>query len=436
MIQDVVLPTFHTRQAEIYRQRGRFNTVRCGRRWGKTLAMVTIACDAAAKGRRVGLFTPEHKQLQEPYEQILSILQPIKQRASKTEGTIRTVNGGLVDFWTLNDNELAGRGREYDLVMVDEAAFTKNGQMMGIWERSIQPTMVTRPNSSAWMFSTPNGNDPENFFWLLCNDAKLKSEFVEHYAPTSSNPYVPAAELEKERERKHPLIFQQEFLAEFVDFSGVAFFSIDKLLVEGKPVAYPRGCDQVLAVVDCAAKDGTEHDGTAVSFWALSTIAANSLVCLDWDIVVIEGATLETWIPNIARRCEDLAKECRARFGSGGIWIEDASAGTILLQQCSNRGISAQALPSILTAKGKDGRAMNAIDPVHRGEVKISEYAFDKNDVSFKGVTRNHFLSQVSGFRIGDKGAARRADDLLDTFCYAIGITLGDQNGITGVMRA
>ena len=429
---EIKLPVLHQGQAAIYRARARFNAVRCGRRFGKTKQMVVLGADAAVKREKVGLFTPEHKQLQEPYEELLSILTPVKARASKTEGTIRTVTGGLIDFWPLNDNELAGRGREYDLILVDEAAYTKSPQMLGIWERSIRPTMLTRPGSRAWVFSTPNGDNPENFFWHICNDAKAKEEFKEHYAPSSDSPYVPPDELERERERHHPLVFQQEFLAEFVDFRGVSFFSLDKLLVGGKPVEYPRICDFVLAVVDSAVKAGTDYDGTAVSYWASSQHIGHPLICLDWDIVSIDGALLEKWIPSVFRRCEDLAKECHARYGVRGTFIEGGSSasGSILLQQCLARGLPVEELPTGLTAAGKDHRAINASGPVWRGEVKLSRAAYAKNNVMFKGVARNHLVSQVTGFRVGDKDSHRRQDDLLDTFTYAVAITLGDQEGI------
>jgi hypothetical protein len=101
----------------------------------------------------------------------------------------------------------------------------------------------------------------------------------------------------------------------------------------------------------------------------------------------------------------------------------------MLLQQCALRGLPVYPLPSDLTAAGKDNRAINASGPVYRGEVKFSRVVADKNDVTFKGATRNHFLSQITGFRIGDKNAAKRADDCLDTFTYAIAITLGNSKG-------
>jgi hypothetical protein len=255
-------------------------------------------------------------------------------------------------------------------------------------------------------------------------------EFTEHYAPTSSSPFVPPSELEAERKKNHPLIFRQEYLAEFVDLSGEAFFQIEWLLVNGQPVPYPEACDSVFAVIDTAVKQGKEHDATAVSYWAYSTFGPHPLVCLDWDLISIDGALLETWIPSVYQRLEELARACKARFGASGTYIEDAQSGSILLQQCALRGLPAEPLPAALTSAGKDARAINISGIVYRGDVKFSAHAFNKNDVVFKGVARNHFVSQVTGFRIGDKQAATRSDDAFDTFCYAVAVALGNSEGI------
>ena len=428
MTIEVVLPTLHAGQVKIWNERGKFNAVRCGRRFGKTKMLVTSGGNAAVKGRKAGIFTPEHKQWSEPYGELLAALAPIKAAANKTDGLIRTTTGGLIDFWSLNDNELAGRGREYDLLLVDEGAFTKNGQMMAIWDKSIRPTTLTKPKATAWVFSTPNGIDPDNFFWKICNDEELKTEFKEHYAPSIANPLVTPEELERHRRNNHPLVFQQEYLAQFVDFSGESFFSPERLLVEGKPVEFPAGCDSVFAIIDTAVKQGQDHDGTAVSYWATSEWGTHKLICLDWDIVSIDGALLEAWIPSVFSRAVELAGQCKARYGATGVYIEDAQSGAILLQQCALRGLAAEALPAKLTSAGKDARAINASGPVWRGEVKISRPAHKKT-ASFKGAVRNHFWSQVTGFRVGDKDAARRSDDLFDTFCYAVAIACGNSDG-------
>lgn len=387
--------------------------------------MVAMAADRAAKGRKVGLFTPEYKQLLEPWDALMEILSPIKKRFNKTDGAMRLTTGGLIDFWTLNDNELAGRGREYDEIMIDEAAFTKNSNMRSIWDRSIKPTMLTT-RGTAWGFSTPNGDNPENFFYQICNDPGMG--FTQHHAPTSANPYVPPDELEKERLNNHPLVFKQEFLAEFVDWSGVAFFTLDKLLHEDKPVIWPEHIDCVFATIDSATKTGTANDGTAVCYWGLSKHHGHPLVLLDWDIVQIEGALLETWLPTVFQQLEFMAKITKAREGSIGALIEDKSSGTILIQQANRRGWPANAIDSKLTALGKDERAISVSGYVYRGMVKISQTAYDKV-TTFKGQSRNHCLSQILGFRIGDKDAAKRADDLLDAFVYGVAIALGNSEG-------
>lgn len=420
----VELPTLHAGQVSVWKDRGRFNAVRCGRRWGKTKLMTTLASDAAAKGKKVGVFTPENKQLHEPWEEMVWTLRDVKRRASRGEGTFRTVTGGQIDVWILTDNELAGRGREYDLVLVDEAAFTKNNQMIGIWERSINPTMLTRPKAKAWVFSTPNGIDTENFFWKICNDPDMG--FKEHYAPTSTNPYVPSASLAREREKNHPLVFQQEFLAEFIDWSGVAFFSTDRMTVEGLPIEYPMHCDGVFATVDTAVKDGKEHDGTAVSYFSINRLGGPPLVLLDWDIVSMEGATLEHWLPGVFGRLEQLATEVGARNGVLGTWIEDKATGSVLLQQGRNRNWPVHPIDSKLTSAGKSERAINVSGYFYQGQFKISRHAYEKT-IHYKGTTRNHWLAQVTGFRVGTK--ENQADDLLDTFTYGLAIALGNPEG-------
>ena len=60
--------------------------------------------------------------------------------------------------------------------------------------------------------------------------------------------------------------------------------------------------------------------------------------------------------------------------------------------------------------------------------MKITEFAYDKT-VSFKGATRNHLLQQLAQFRIGDKDAHKRSDDLLDAFVYSIAIGVGNGAG-------
>lgn len=421
---EVELPTFHASQIEAWRLPGRFKVVRCGRRWGKSVFAETIAANEALRGHSVGIFTPIYKFQQELYVDLAHILGSAISTSSKVDGVIRTLTGGRIDFWTLDDPR-AGRSRKYHLVVLDEASLGKP-HVMDAWNKSIRYTLMDY-SGSALVLGTPHGISDDNFFWQICNEPK--HGFVEYWAPSLSNPLLSREELAETEQKSHPLVWQQEGLAQFVDFSGEAFFSGKWLLGEdGHGVPMPERCDYVFAVIDTAVKQGADHDATAVSYWSFQPWQAAPLTCLDWDLVSVDGALLERWVPNVFARVEQLGKECGSRRPSPGVFIEDAASGSILLQQCAARGWPATPLPSDLTAAGKDGRAINISGQVAQGRVKFSAPAHDKRAL-FNEHERNHMWTQVVGFRVGDKNAARRSDDLLDTFCYAVAVALGNSAG-------
>ncbi len=209
---------------------------------------------------------------------------------------------------------------------------------------------------------------------------------------------------------------------------GGSFFSESSLLVDGLPVDWPLYVDTVFAVIDTAVKTGKDHSGLGVVFWGISKHqqTAFPLYLLDWDYTQLEGAFLETWLPTVFDRLEVLASTCKARLGSSGAFIEDKSSGMVLLQQGEQKGWPVHAIDSKLTAMGKAERAIDISGHVHAGEVKITEHAYRKV-VTFKGVTKNHLLAQILGFR---PGSADKSDlDLLDCTSYGVAIALGNSEG-------
>jgi len=422
----IAFPKFHAKQKELYRAMYGPNTGgrylwRCGRRFGKTTELEVIAADRAIKGSAVGWFSPNYKLLLPSYKRILKLLRPIVAHASKVDGIIELKTGGSIEFWTLNDED-AGRSRSYDLAIIDEAGLVKKG-LREIWEQSISPTLLDR-RGDAIMAGTPKGIDPENFFYVAASDKSLG--WAEHHMPTSSNPTLDPVGVAALINEYPPLVYQQEFLAEFVDWSGAAFFSLDSLMLElGMGAPMPQHVDCVFVTIDTAVKTGRENDGTAVCYWAKSKLKGYPLVILDWDIVQIEGALLETWLPTVFQNLEHYAQLTKARMGSIGAFIEDKASGSILLQQAARRGWPATAIDSDLTSVGKDERAISVSGYVYRGVVKMTQHAYDKT-VNFKGQSRNHFITQVCGYRIGVKD---QMDDLLDAFCYGVAIALGNADG-------
>jgi hypothetical protein len=202
-------------------------------------------------------------------------------------------------------------------------------------------------------------------------------------------------------------------------------FQEESLLIFGHPHPDPTQVDYVYAVIDTAFKGGDKNDGTAVTFFARNRFAGVPLLVVDWDIVKIDGALLEDWVPGIIRQLDHLAKALGARLGSGGLYIEDKAAGTILLQKAAVKGWAAQAIDSKLVELGKDSRGLGVSDYVARGDVKITESAYRKKK-AYNDREQNHFISQVTGYRLG---LPNQADDLYDTFCYGISIGIGTEDG-------
>jgi len=203
-------------------------------------------------------------------------------------------------------------------------------------------------------------------------------------------------------------------------------FSQDKMLVDGRPVPFPKTCDLVFAVIDSALKVGDRNDGTAVTFFARNRYVGHPVVILDWDITQIESDLIAEWFPAVMSRLTELARLTGARLGSIGTFVEDKGSGITLLQRATRNGWPAQAIDSKLTSMSKDARGTGISDFVHQGQIKISEHAYNKS-VSYKERTQNHFLSQFFGYRLG---IPNQADDLYDTGVYGIAIALGDADGI------
>ena len=171
----------------------RFKALRCGRRFGKTEFAKTWIAQGLVQGEECAWFAPQHMTWTEVYSDLTQMLGPILDASSRAPPVIRLSNGGRIDFWSL-ENPIAGRGRRYRRIVIDEAAFTKDGDnrsddsMMALWEKGIKPTLFDY-GGEALVCSNSAGKNPDNFFYNICTDPQYG--FHEFHATTLDNPLLP-----------------------------------------------------------------------------------------------------------------------------------------------------------------------------------------------------------------------------------------------------
>jgi hypothetical protein len=214
------------------------------------------------------------------------------------------------------------------------------------------------------------------------------------------------------------LVFSQEFEAQFVNLAGVGLFDVAKMLDQGSPWKTPERFDAVFATVDSGIRGGQTHDASAVVYVGLNKFAQPpGLFVLDWEAVEVGAGDIELWFAGVGRALKGYAQ--RARLGSWGVYVERAGLGEMLLAKANALGVQAKEVKPELVARGKDLRAMASDRFINGGMVKLTAPACDRIS-RLKGVARNHLLAQVAGFRVADKEAWRRSDDLVDALVYAV----------------
>lgn len=241
------LPRLHTSQLSVLQTASKYNTLACGRRWGKS-TMGTYILGLPALGyeiddpdeKRVAWFAPEHKFLsevwalfqhyfgpQKPTEEYPNGTPSLITRSNENKGRIELVGGGIIEFWSL-DNKKAGRSRKYKQIVVDEAAFIPD--LERIWEENLLPTLLDF-DGGAWLVGTPDGR---NFFHKAFQYGQNPDEplWASWQRSSYENPHISHAALDRLRSTMTERRFRQEILAEFLDDAGSVFPPVRHLATE------------------------------------------------------------------------------------------------------------------------------------------------------------------------------------------------------------
>jgi hypothetical protein len=342
----IVLPRRHAAQQRVVDEAARFNTICCGRRWGKSTLGVDLLVPPALGGYPVAWFAPTYKMLTETWRDVRRVFLPATERVNAQEHRLELVTGGVVDMWSL-DTPNTARGRRYRRIVADEAAMVAD--LEDAWNAVIRPTLVDF-KGDAWFLSTPKGH---GFFRSLYDAGQdpQRPDWASWQMPTTSNPHIDPEEVEAARLMLPERTFAQEFLATFLEDGGGVF----------------RRVRDAVGVVPQDGKQAGRRYVVGVDWGKLEDFTV--LVVIDMttkEVVHVDRFNQIDYAVQVPR----LVALC-GRFTPDAVYVEQNSIGVPLIEQLQRAGLPVT--PFVTTNASKamiiDGLAL----AFERGEIRIPD---------------------------------------------------------------
>lgn len=229
----------HPGQLHLIRPDGpRFRMCSSGRRSGKSerakrwivrqalrawhLPDARFVAAAPTRDQAKKIFWEDLKRLSPP-NLVLSI--------SESELRIRFLHGAIIEVLGMDVPERV-EGSPLDGIVLDEY-----GNMRGsAWHENVRPALSTKGRPGwAWFIGVPEGR---NHYWDLYQQALLptRTDWETHCWPSAE--IIDPAEVEAAREELDELTFRQEYMGEFLSFSGQAYYNFDRRIHAAEELSY------------------------------------------------------------------------------------------------------------------------------------------------------------------------------------------------------
>lgn len=336
----------HDKQMEVMRDPRRFKVIAWGRRTGKT-EMETVKglygdgsgrLNGAIKGDKVWWVAPDYPRADVGWQLAKRFTRNMPQnlmRISAQDRKLEFPSGGFFQVKSgFDPNSLRGEGLDH--VTMDEAAFMAEEA----WTEGIRPALADRKGSADFI-STPQGF---NFFYdLYERGLQINMPEWQAFRGTSyDNPYVDDEEIEaarKEYEEQGKMhVFQQEFLAQFLEGAGMPVF-LREWWANGRNRFDPenerllRSCIGTWIAADTANRDQDE---------AARTVFIVGKLTPQYDLLITDAAWGRWAFNDLYSRATNLAYRNRGYFMNSlrYMFIEDAASGIALIQTLQHSGPS------------------------------------------------------------------------------------------------
>lgn len=336
----VTLPELHPDQRRVWQHPARFQIISAGRRWGKSRLASLRCVTTALRGGRAWWVFPSYPMAAVGWRMLkrLAVQLPgVKVR--EVDRLIECAGGGSVQVRSA-DNPDSLRGESLDYLVMDECAY----MVEAAWTEALRPTLSDR-QGRALFISTPRGR---NWFWRTWMAADGATWQAWQF-PTTSNPFIAATEVEAARRQLPERIFQQEYLAQFIEDGAGVFRRVTEAATATPEDAAAEGCEYVIGV----------DWGKSADFTALAVLNTTRRALVHLDRFNQIDYALQTM--RLRALCE--------RFKPLMVVAERNSMGEPLIEQLMREGLPVQPFQ---TTNASKAQAIDALSlAFERGDLTI-----------------------------------------------------------------
>ena len=307
----------------ILTSKAKYHVACVGRQFGKSMMAMNLVLYWAINNSpsRILWISPVYSQTDKVQKELMQAIggSGIVESCNYSTSEITLKNGSKILFRSAERYDNI-RGLTMDYGVLDEAAFMKDEA----WREAIRPVFMVS-GKRVLFISTPKG---KNFFYNLFQ-LGISADNEQYAAYTGSSydtPYIDRSEIEDARKTLPDQVFQQEYLAKFIDAGGEVFNNLDKN-------TFPQ-YTQPVGKVYCGIDLGKQEDYTVATF-----------VDSTGKIVDIYRANAQEW----TLMTQEIIK--RAKQWNATLMVEVNSIGDVIYEQIKKQWSDSH--PFVTTSKSK-----------------------------------------------------------------------------------
>lgn len=327
----------------ILNSESKYHVACVGRQFGKSLMAINLSLywminDGPCKVLWVSPVYSQSNKVQKEMMQAIGASGIVK-NCNYSENYITLKNGSEIIFRSAEKYDNI-RGMTVDYGVLDEASFMKEDA----WKEAIRPVFMVR-GKKVLFISTPKG---KNWFYELFQLAQSKDypQYVSYTGSSYDTPYIDSQEIEDAKKTLPENVFQQEYLAKFIDSGGEVFTNLDKNLF----ASYSAPAGKVYCGVDL----GKQEDYTVATF-----------IDNNGKVIDIYRANAQEW----TKMTDEILQ--RIRKYSATTMVEVNSIGDVIYEQIKRQWQDTH--PFITTSKSKNEIIEGLILDVNETNVMIPD---------------------------------------------------------------